>query len=577
MKKLQNLSRGRQVLAIIVGLCLVLLSLLIAIRVAYRGRILPGITANGVYVSGLTKAEALRELNTQTAKYSEAPIESLSLQGNQQMSASQLGVEYLNEQAATEAINTSRKGFILDQLGSELSGLLGQKPAITSVSYDTQKLSEISVGINTTAAKPVENAKFTTQDGEILVQDGSRGKRVDFALLPSAISNHFGQMQNKLFVMPILTVEPTLSTQALEAQKSILTPFKTSPLVLSYGDKSWPVDLNTIASWLALSGTNQPVITNGMTSQYRLNAPAQNLYFEDKSIANYLTSLSSEINVAPVDAQLSVTDGRASIFTQSRDGKTLDTTTSAEAISKQLTQGITTPIPLNVVITKAEVSDENIEKLGIKELISEGVTYFPGSPPNRLQNIRVGTAKFNGVLIKPGQNFSFNDYLGEVGAEQGYAPGLVILGDREEMQYGGGLCQVSSTAYRAALLAGLPITSRANHSFAVDYYTAPYGVPGVDATIYLPKPDMSFVNDTGHHILIQTKMVGTTLHFYFYGTKTKSGVIRGPFFVTGSSDATKPSQTVFYRDVLDLNGAVTKTDTVNTYYKSSLDFPITAN
>ena len=577
MKKLQNLSRGRQVLAIIVGLCLVLLSLLIAIRVAYRGRILPGITANGVYVSGLTKAEALRELNTQTAKYSEAPIESLSLQGNQQMSASQLGVEYLNEQAATEAMNTSRKGFILDQLGSELSGLLGQKPAITSVSYDTQKLSDISVGINTTTAKPVENAKFTTQEGEILVQDGSRGKRVDFALLPSAISNHFGQMQNKLFVMPILTVEPTLSAQALEAQKSILTPFKSSPLVLSYGEKSWPVDLNTIASWLALSGANQPVITNGMTSQYRLNAPAQNLYFEDKSIANYLTSLSSEINVAPIDAQLSITDGRASIFTQSRDGKTLDTTTSAEAISKQLTQGTTTPIALNVVTTKAEVSDENIEKLGIKELISEGVTYFPGSPPNRLQNIRVGMAKFNGVLIKPGQNFSFNDYLGEVGAEQGYAPGLVILGDREEMQYGGGLCQVSSTAYRAALMAGLPITSRVNHSFAIDYYTAPYGVPGVDATIYLPKPDLSFKNDTGHHILVQTKMVGTTLHFYFYGTKTKSGVIRGPFFVTGSSDATQPSQTVFYRDVLDLNGAVTKTDTVNTYYKSSLDFPIVAN
>ena len=577
MKKLQNLSRGRQVLAIIVGLCLVLLSLLIAIRVAYRGRILPGITANGVYVSGLTKAEALRELNTQTAKYSTAPIESLSLQGNQQMSASQLGVEYLNEQAATEAMSASREGFIIAQLGSELSGLLGQKPAITSVSYDTQKLSEISVGINTTTAKTVENAKFTTQDGEILVQDGSRGKRVDFALLPSAISNHFGQMQNKLFVMPILTVEPTLSAQALEAQKSILTPFKSSPLVLSYGEKSWPVDLNTIASWLALSGANQPVLTSAIASPYRLNAPAQNLYFEDKSIANYLTPLSSEINVAPVDAQLSITDGRASIFTQSRDGKALDTTTSTEAISKQLTQGITTPIALNVVTTKAEVSDENIEKLGIKELISEGVTYFPGSPPNRLQNIRVGMAKFNGVLIKPGQNFSFNDYLGEVGAEQGYAPGLVILGDREEMQYGGGLCQVSSTAYRAALMAGLPITSRVNHSFAIDYYTAPYGVPGVDATIYLPKPDMSFKNDTGHHILVQTKMVGTTLHFYFYGTKTKSGVIRGPFFVTGSSDATQPSQTVFYRDVLDLNGAVTKTDTVNTYYKSSLDFPIVAN
>ena len=86
---------------------------------------------------------------------------------------------------------------------------------------------------------------------------------------------------------------------------------------------------------------------------------------------------------------------------------------------------------------------------------------------------------------------------------------------------------------------------------------------------------MKFKNDTGHYILIQTEMVGTTLTFRFYGTKTKSGVIRGPFYVSGNSDATKPSQTVFYRDVLDLGGKVTKTDTVNTFYKSSLDFPIT--
>jgi vancomycin resistance protein YoaR len=180
-------------------------------------------------------------------------------------------------------------------------------------------------------------------------------------------------------------------------------------------------------------------------------------------------------------------------------------------------------------------------------------------------------------LIKPGEVFSFNKYLGEVSAATGYAEGIVILENKEEKQYGGGLCQVSSTAYRAALLAGLPILSRTNHAFAVSYYTEPYGVPGVDATIYLPYPDMQFRNDTGSYILIQTELIGTTLKFRFYGTKTKSGVIRGPYFISGDNDHTKPSQTVFYRDVLDLNGNVIKTDTTTTSYKSSLDFPLVVN
>jgi vancomycin resistance protein YoaR len=131
---------------------------------------------------------------------------------------------------------------------------------------------------------------------------------------------------------------------------------------------------------------------------------------------------------------------------------------------------------------------------------------------------------------------------------------------------------VSSTAFRAALTAGLPILERVNHAFAISYYTAPYGVPGVDATIYYPPVDFKFRNDTDAHLLIQTEMIGTTLKFRFYGTKKKEGVIRGPYFVSGSSDVNQPSQTVFYRDI-KVNGQVTKTDTFNTYYQSALKFP----
>ena len=132
---------------------------------------------------------------------------------------------------------------------------------------------------------------------------------------------------------------------------------------------------------------------------------------------------------------------------------------------------------------------------------------------------------------------------------------------------------MSSTAFRAALLAGLPILERTNHAFAVSYYTAPFGVPGVDATIYYPQVDFKFKNDTDNYILIQTELKGTTLKFRFYGTKKKSGTIRGPFFISGSNDANAPSRTVFYRDVI-VDGQVTKTDTFYTNYKSALDFPI---
>jgi vancomycin resistance protein YoaR len=231
-------------------------------------------------------------------------------------------------------------------------------------------------------------------------------------------------------------------------------------------------------------------------------------------------------------------------------------------------------VNLQLQTTAAEVNETNLANLGIKELISTGETMFPGSSSSRLINIRAGAKRFNNVLLKPGETFSFGKILGDVGPETGYVPELVILADHEEKQYGGGLCQVASTAYRAALLAGLPITERHNHSFAVSFYTAPFGVPGVDATIYYPQVDLKFTNDTGSYILIQTLMQGTNLKFFYYGTKTKTGVIRGPEFISGTTDATLPSKTVFYRDILDLAGNVTKTDTVTTSYKSSKDYPV---
>ncbi|OGY43356.1 MAG: hypothetical protein A2731_00665 [Candidatus Buchananbacteria bacterium RIFCSPHIGHO2_01_FULL_39_8] len=121
----------------------------------------------------------------------------------------------------------------------------------------------------------------------------------------------------------------------------------------------------------------------------------------------------------------------------------------------------------------------------------------------------------NGILIAPNEEFSLLEALGSVDGEHGYKQELVIKGDRTIPEYGGGLCQIGTTTFRAALRSGLPITQRRNHSYRVVYYEP----AGMDATIYNPSPDMRFVNDTGYYILFTTRIEGDDLIFEFYGTK----------------------------------------------------------
>lgn len=173
------------------------------------------------------------------------------------------------------------------------------------------------------------------------------------------------------------------------------------------------------------------------------------------------------------------------------------------------------------------VSSEELKGLGIVELVSSGETDFSGSPYNRINNINVGLSKFNGHIIKPGEEFVFGETLGAVDETTGYKPELVIKGDKTVPEYGGGLCQVSTTSYRAALAAGFPVTMRKNHSYAVSYYT-PHGL---DATVYPPSPDLKFVNDSPAHILMQSFTIGKNAYYNFYGTKDDRDVYMiGPYY-----------------------------------------------
>jgi len=209
-------------------------------------------------------------------------------------------------------------------------------------------------------------------------------------------------------------------------------------------------------------------------------------------------------------------------------GRELDLEAATKMMEYGLRHGLTyVHLPLIRHDPAVTVLSDELKSMGIKELVSGGETDFSRSPANRIVNINNGLSKFVGHLIKPGEEFVFGDVLGPVDGSTGYLKELVIKGDRTVPEYGGGLCQVSTTAYRAILAAGYPITSRRNHSYAVSYYKP----LGLDATVYPPSVDMKFLNDTPDHILMQSFTLGSKAYYNFYGTRPNRTVqMIGPYY-----------------------------------------------
>lgn len=555
---------------------LILLAGLISLRLAYANRIYPGVWGNGLYLGGLTKDEAKQLLDKQTASYVETPVFISDGQNSTKLDLKTIDLSYDTQATSEEAFDQGRNGNLAQQMGQQISLLLGGgDKTLAAINYNGTKLAATINPIYVKSAELVNNASLDYKDDKLQVVSGQSGKRLDLSELVLDIDTHLRTLDVKQINAQTDSITPLVDNNTIATNQTIVEGYVEKPLKLTDGAKSWDISPKEIISWIKYSDTSYTLakVSSPLASFYYLAPAKPKPSFDKTEIKHYLENISGQINIEAQDAQLTIEGDRATVFKQSRDGKKLDIDKSAESIYAVLDRSEgDRSITLSVTTTKAAVNDSNIDKLGIKELLSEGVSYFPGSSAARLTNVRVGASRFNGVLLKPGDTFSFGALLGDVGPEQGYAKSYVILDGKQDTDYGGGLCQVSSTAYRAALLAGLPIVERHNHAFAVSYYTEPYGVPGVDATIYYPQVDFKFKNDTGAHILIQTELKGTTLKFRFYGTKTKSGVIRGPQFITGSNDPNQPSKTVFWRDVV-VNGQVTKTDTINTYYKSALDYP----
>ncbi|MBI4078981.1 MAG: VanW family protein [Candidatus Levybacteria bacterium] len=295
--------------------------------------------------------------------------------------------------------------------------------------------------------------------------------------------------------------------------------------------------------------SNDPLSNGSLIFQAYLNGiyfPAS-YTFSENTLKELLDPIAKEIYAEPVEALFSFENGRVITFRPSQEGQELDMEKLKKDISTKrvliLTakepQAITIPIPVKIL--KPKITTDKVNNLGIEELIGSGTSLYRGSIATRTYNISLAASRINGVLVAPDEIFSFNKVLGDISEFTGYKQAYIIQNGRTVLGDGGGVCQVSTTFFRAVLNAGLPIVERNAHAYRVAYYEQD-SPPGFDATIYVPSVDFRFKNDTGKYILIQSVVDQTNaeLTFNLYGTSDGREVTLSKPAITNQIPAPEP-------------------------------------
>lgn len=324
------------------------------------------------------------------------------------------------------------------------------------------------------------------------------------------------------------------------------------PFVLTHGTRTWTVPASEVRTWFKTKNAA------GVTT----------LQLRPDVIYTYLNvHVSPRVNDLGESSRFAQNGASIQLLSGGRKGKIVDGVKTSLAIRAALANGKTTAAVSTKEYRPGIFSVQDFKKLSFATLLGRGESNFAGSPRNRVHNIRVATERYNGLVLMPGEEFSFNGYLGTVDAANGYLPELVIKENVTTPEFGGGICQVSTTAFRAALGSGLDVTARKNHSYPVRYY----GTPGYDATVYQPAPDLRFKNDYAKPVMIKTRIEGTKLIFEVWGTSDGRKIkVNGPFVTARRPDG---SLTAAVAQIVTKNGKSLREENFVSHYQSPDKFP----
>lgn len=506
-------------------------------QVQYQNKIIPGVSAYGLELGGMSREEAIAALDARFTYDQEAVFTFRDGERFWQLNAGDLGVSIDTQAAVEQAVRVGHSGNPLVDVVDQLLVWLNGQPVSPVVRYDqavaVSKLTSIANEIN----RPARDATLAIEGTEIRTTPGQVGLTVDVLETLNRLNDTIASLNSGMEVSLVLKETPPRIWDAeVAANKARVALSSPIQLVAQSADGQplgpWTANVDQIAHLLRID----------------LIGNESGAYIYDVSIdmgvfTTYLETLAPGLIATPKDARFIFNDDtqQLEVLVPAVYGRTLNIPNTLEQMKRAVfEEGGSRSVAMEFDFTSPRYHDEITgQELGITEMVSSATTFYTGSTAPRRENIAQAASRFNGIIIAPGEEFSFNYWVGDISPEEGFVEGKVIVGGRTINGVGGGVCQVSTTAFQAAFYAGYPILERYAHGYQVGYYRLGEGV-GMDAAIYVPDLDFRFLNDTPHHLLIETSLYpqDNTIEFRFYSTDVGREVIKeGPIVENVQSPA----------------------------------------
>ncbi|PIT88739.1 MAG: hypothetical protein COU29_00615 [Candidatus Magasanikbacteria bacterium CG10_big_fil_rev_8_21_14_0_10_36_32] len=508
------------ILAVVFGLLAVVFGVSVVYSKTYVGKVYPGIYLGHYDLSGWTADDVKKFVDSFSRRLSQEGLvymfeqngQSQRVAVNPALISSEAAIETIflsNKEFAGEILNIGRgESFWFKKMWLPLWYRIKTIHLSLPVKIDRQNFQGIienalegyvieprDANIHLSSINPLAYELTLEQSGEVFDYEQIIDDTVQKLSEPSLESI----VISKRLVIPSVTKKDLAA-----AEENILRAFNFGPAILSHTDTDaketqvWSVGPELLVKWL------KPVYDS--TGKIKLE-------LKEKEVGQYLENLRVIVDQPAEDAKFSMENGKVSEFKNGHSGRSLNVAKTYGELNNlfiKISQGENvdkTVINLAVDQTEPKLKLSDINDYGITGIFGVGTSTFYDSHNNRIKNIANAVERLNGIIIKPGEEFSSIKYAGSFTEENGFLPEEIIKGNKIIKEVGGGMCQIGTTLFRMAMNSGMPITERTNHSLVVGYYADPInGNPGTDATLYEPILDFKFMNDTGGYLLLQTEI-----------------------------------------------------------------------
>ncbi|MFV9506864.1 MAG: VanW family protein [Oscillochloridaceae bacterium umkhey_bin13] len=529
---------------------------LYALDRSYADRIYPNISIRGVAVGELERDAARALVSQQFAPFLAQPLTLTYEDRTWTPSLAELGARLEVDRAVDQALASGRGYSFFENLRAALAVYQNGLELPLYLTIDQAAMQRYLVDRVAEVDRPAVDAGLSLSGTTVAFTPAVTGHQVLIDETLYEMTAALQSLEPQDVVLRTREVLPRLSDEAVVQAQAALDQVLAGPIALRVpgveGPFIWEVtDLAQLVRLERASGSDQD-------DAVRMN-------FDQEQVRSWLAAIADATERPSVAPRFDWNNGNPLMIRPGTPGTRID---EAQAEKLVLAAFAAPPsardlvLPLRDVPSPASVLP--LADLGVRELISVGRSDFTGSAAYRVTNINAGMNLLHGVLLAPGEEFSFNNTVGRIDASNGFVEGYAIVRNRTQLEWGGGICQDSTTMFRAAFWAGLPITERWGHSFYISWYDqyafGEYGDgPGMDATIFTGALDLKFVNDTGNWLLIQSFTRGNTAEIRFYGTDDGRRVTLANREITDRVPA--PTEPVYVAEPSRPRGSIRQSDT----------------